>query len=167
MCYGEQPTADLLLESINGSLIAVVVLDDMAAIPGWDSPHDEDVDQMDEDDFSKVNIDGDNIDQETPELQRPLIVRTPTSDLPYFNPLNNISLSPAHSHCIGLALARGVDMSKLLLPSHVKFIHTVTDAYHRAQTTSSHHSHFTRHNRRNQQAGKAHCARQWKIRYAR
>ena len=58
MCYGEQPPVELLLDSINGSLVvcyvkfnikcisrtksltigpkAVIVIEDEAAIPGWD-----------------------------------------------------------------------------------------------------------------------------------
>ena len=119
MCYGEQPPANLLADSINGSLLAVVVIDEMAAIPGWKA---EEQDSVDEDEVSEsvgkrqfnmatdAEIRAVDPDSLLPQyLQRPLIVRTPVEDMPYFNPANAISLDPKYSHCIGLALVRGID----------------------------------------------------------
>jgi polynucleotide 5'-hydroxyl-kinase GRC3/NOL9 len=119
MCYGEQPPPSLLLESINGSLLAVVVLDDMAAIPGWER---EERDNIEKDTYNDQPYPMDMGDTELrvlddgslhpQHLEIPLIVRTPNEDLPYFNPANAISLDPKHSHCIGLALVRGIDISR-------------------------------------------------------
>lgn len=106
ICYGEQPPADLLFDSINGSLVAVVVIDDMAAIPGWNS---------DEPDTMHDNSDpipSPGVQNDTQTLQNPLLIRTPISDLPYFNPFNSISLLPQHSHCVGMALVRGIDIPR-------------------------------------------------------
>jgi len=105
MCYGEQPQAELLLESINGSLVAIVVIDDTSAIPGWDGQEEEGYDDFITDNSSE------NAENASNQIHRPLIIRTPTSDLPYFNPLNTIVISPTGSHCIGLALIRGIDFS--------------------------------------------------------
>jgi polynucleotide 5'-hydroxyl-kinase GRC3/NOL9 len=119
MCYGEQPLANLLADSINGSLVAVVVIDDMAAIPGWETEARESADYDEEsesvgDQPYDVAIDAeirafDTNSLRTQNLQRPLIVRTPFEHLPYFNPANAISLDPRYSYCVGLALVRGID----------------------------------------------------------
>jgi polynucleotide 5'-hydroxyl-kinase GRC3/NOL9 len=118
MCYGEQPLPDLLLESINGSFLAVVLIEDMAAIPGWQVEKDE----VDEgiSPQSNIPLDSQNtelraLDNESLHPQRltkPLIVRTPKEDIPYFNPANAVYLDPRHSHCIGLALVRGIDIPR-------------------------------------------------------
>ena len=121
MCYGEQPPPDLLLESINGSILAVVVIDNIAAIPGWKT---DEQDTMDED-ANPNSLDPYSVDPEDTELRalddaslhphhlaKPILVRTPTEDLPYFNPANAICVDPNHSHCIGLALVRGIDVPR-------------------------------------------------------
>lgn len=51
-------------------------------------------------------------DNPSSSTKHPLVIRTPESDLPYFNPLNSIIIAPEHSHCIGLALIRGIDISR-------------------------------------------------------
>lgn len=121
ICYGEQPAADLLLESINGSLLAVVVIDDMEAIPGWQTEIQDTTNETDhpQSDHSYSMETGATeiraLDDETLEpqhLERPLIVQTPKEDIPYFNPANAISLDPKHSHCIGLVLVRGIDITR-------------------------------------------------------
>jgi polynucleotide 5'-hydroxyl-kinase GRC3/NOL9 len=140
LCYGEQPPASLLAETIDGSLVAVVVIDDMAAIPGWDTEG-EDV----------VNKDGDleitkpEFAERDPEirvfgedslhpghLERPIIIRTSIEDLPYFNPANPISLDPKYSHSIGLALVRGIDVTRcriqVLTPIPSKLIEEINEA---------------------------------------
>ena len=120
MCYGEQPPPDLLLESINGSLLAVVVLDDMTAIPGWQTEDDkfpsEDGNSrghqpypMETEDAELRALDDRSLHPQY--LEAPILIRTP-EDIPYFNPANAISLDPQSSHCIGLALVRGIDISR-------------------------------------------------------
>ncbi|KAG0647163.1 Polynucleotide 5 -hydroxyl-kinase GRC3 [Hyphodiscus hymeniophilus] len=140
MCYGEQPPSDLLLESINGSVLAVVVLEDMAAIPGWQEQEREvsNDDQMlhsdqpytldTEDTELRVFDDGSLHPQ---RVETPLIVRTP-EDIPYFNPANAISLDPRHSRCIGLALVRGIDITRrrlqIITPISVNSIAEINDS---------------------------------------
>jgi polynucleotide 5'-hydroxyl-kinase GRC3/NOL9 len=119
VCYGEQPSANLLAETINGTLVSVVVIEDMCAIPGWKSK---------DEDIPKVQRKGKAVDEsfvpfeegngigvfDVDELHplsptEPLIIRTPNEKLPYFNPENAISLDPRFSQAIGLALIRGID----------------------------------------------------------
>lgn len=118
MCYGEQPPADLLSDAINGSLLAVVVIDDKSAIAGWEieaqvAGDDVDISQ----DYNMEPEDAelrafDDRPQQPRAVETPLIVRTPKEDLPYFNPANIQSLNPSHSHTIGLALVRGIDITR-------------------------------------------------------
>ncbi|KAA8566504.1 hypothetical protein EYC84_009063 [Monilinia fructicola] len=107
MCYGEQPPADLLAETINGSIVSVVVIDDPDAIPGHSSlqhGHDE---ISDSDTLHTFNSPS-NPDP----IKTPLIIPTPHENLPYFNPLNAITLDPKYSHTIGMALVRGIDAKR-------------------------------------------------------
>jgi polynucleotide 5'-hydroxyl-kinase GRC3/NOL9 len=127
MCYGEQPPPSLLLEAINGSLLAVVVVEDKSAIPGWDaSPEDEDP----EDGVLKA-LDPSDLLAQSRQMQTPLILHTPNENIPYFNPANAISLSPKHSHCLGLALLRGVDVPRqrlqILTPISPKVIQEINN----------------------------------------
>jgi polynucleotide 5'-hydroxyl-kinase GRC3/NOL9 len=117
MCYGEQPPANLLADTINGALVAVAVIDDMAAIPGWISEEDETKplkktheEFMKTDDTEIRTFDQDSLQPQ--HLERPLIISTPDEEIPYFNPLNAISLDPRYSHSIGLALIRGIDVAR-------------------------------------------------------
>jgi polynucleotide 5'-hydroxyl-kinase GRC3/NOL9 len=121
VCYGEQPSANLLAETINGTLVSVVVVDEMCAIPGWKSEqkHTPKVQKKkDEVDESYVPLEeGDGIGVFDVELHplsptEPLIVGTPNEKLPYFNPENAISLDPRFSQAIGLALIRGIDVPR-------------------------------------------------------
>jgi polynucleotide 5'-hydroxyl-kinase GRC3/NOL9 len=125
MCYGEQPPPSLLLEAINGSLVAVVMVDDMAAIPGWET---EDQAPTDED---PSDPDPSIIEPQSQRLETPLIVHTPKENLPYFNPLNTICLSPTDSHCLGLALIRGIDIPRqkleVLTPISPKVIQEINE----------------------------------------
>jgi polynucleotide 5'-hydroxyl-kinase GRC3/NOL9 len=121
MCYGEQPPPDLLLDSINGALVGIVIIEDAAAIPGWQADEENAMDEdktspsdqpcpMDTED-TELRAFGDQYVQ-SQHLEKPLIVRTPKEELPYFNPANSISLDPKHSQCIGLALIRGIDINR-------------------------------------------------------
>lgn len=144
LCYGEQPPASLLADTINGSLVAVVVIEDTAAIPGWDSQEqDEDVtnegpipemSNLDDVTFNQSSeiqaFDADSIHQRP--VTKPLVIRTPAEDLPYFNPANDISLDPQSSHTIGLALVRGIDTSRrrlqILTPIPAREIKEINEA---------------------------------------
>ncbi|TVY55558.1 Polynucleotide 5'-hydroxyl-kinase GRC3 [Lachnellula cervina] len=113
ICYGEQPPAEFLADTINGSLVSIVAIDDDAAIPGWHTQDGKNLQTIDQD-FISLTADPDlhPFDATAQPLQTPLLIRTPTEDLPYFNPLNSITLDPTHSHTIGLALVRGIDIPR-------------------------------------------------------
>jgi polynucleotide 5'-hydroxyl-kinase GRC3/NOL9 len=104
LSYGEQPSADCIIDSINGSVVAVVVIDDVEAIPGLrkfsEEKNDNGKDRTGVAEYSNSAI------------HLPLIVYALESELPYFNPLNSFTISPQHSHCIGLALVRGIDITR-------------------------------------------------------
>jgi len=119
MCYGEQPPVDLLADAINGSLLAIVLIDDMAAIPGWVSEGGASslrtqTPEMDMD-IQTSDTEIRAVDQDfsqSQHLERPLIIPTPDQGIPYFNPSNAVSLDPRYSHCIGLGLLRGIDVAR-------------------------------------------------------
>jgi polynucleotide 5'-hydroxyl-kinase GRC3/NOL9 len=107
--YGEQPSPDNLLDSINGSVVAVVVIDEMDAIP---SLKDEIGEDTVETQLEGADQTMEDTESQTSPIHRPLIIRTPDSNLPYFNSLNTFTLSPEYSHCVGLALVRGIDIAR-------------------------------------------------------
>jgi polynucleotide 5'-hydroxyl-kinase GRC3/NOL9 len=84
MCLGEQPLPRMLRDTIDGSLVAVVVTEGLAAILS-----------------SKGN--------EEIQDRNSLILQTPEG-IPYFNPTNGLCLDPGRSHTIGLAIIRGIDV---------------------------------------------------------
>ncbi|TQS37460.1 hypothetical protein Golomagni_02063, partial [Golovinomyces magnicellulatus] len=102
ICYGEGPPADLLSEALNGSIVSVVVIDDMRAIPDWAS------EESDQKRCPRPNYDYFHPDT---VFESPLIVRSPEG-LPYFNPINAITLNPQYSYSIGLVLIRGIDVAR-------------------------------------------------------
>jgi polynucleotide 5'-hydroxyl-kinase GRC3/NOL9 len=139
MCYGEQPPPDLLFDSVNGSLVGIVVIDDTSAIPGWEVNNGTNKEESSENDqpylmdVGDVEIRAIDEDPTIPgHLEQPVIVRTPDHSLPYFNPANAISLDPKHSHCIGLALVRGIDVPRqrlqVITPIPASLIEEVSEA---------------------------------------
>ncbi|EKD15047.1 uncharacterized protein L3040_003753 [Drepanopeziza brunnea f. sp. 'multigermtubi'] len=107
MCYGEQPPPELLAETINGSLVAVVVIEDLAAIPKPKDGHEEDVDGA-----FDAELQVPKHFPESRRIEEPDIISTPVEQIPYFNPANVITLDPRYSHSIGLALVRGIDVAR-------------------------------------------------------
>jgi polynucleotide 5'-hydroxyl-kinase GRC3/NOL9 len=89
LCLGEHPPPNMLLETITGTLLSVVVVEDMTAITGPEIHQDE---------FYSGS---------------PLILFTPEK-IPYLNPSRVLSQGrcswdPTKTQTIGLALLRGVD----------------------------------------------------------
>jgi len=119
ICYGEQPPADLLADTINGSILSVVVIEDMTAIPGWDAEikdslhEDAQTDDAQTSDASPQDPKPRSfIEKDEPQhLERPLILRTP-ENISYFNPSNTITLNPKYSYTIGSVLVRGIDSKR-------------------------------------------------------
>lgn len=128
MCYGEQPPPSLLLEAINGSVLAVIAVDEKSAIPWWEASP-EDIDETEE----TLNDRGTSFLQpQTSKIHSPILVHTPEENIPYFNPANAISLVPQYSHCLGLALLRGIDVPRqrlqLLTPILPTIVQDINDA---------------------------------------
>lgn len=109
MCYGEQPPPDLLAETINGSIVSVVIIENPSAIPGYTSS------QQETHKTSDPELDTLHASLILDPIKTPLILPTPHEKLPYFNPLNAITLDPQHSHTIGTALVRGIDVNRQCL----------------------------------------------------
>ncbi|CAH0019134.1 unnamed protein product [Clonostachys rhizophaga] len=80
MSYDYQSPADLLAETINGTVLAAVEIEDAKA-------------------FRDLNEE---------DSSMPRISRTP-EDLPFIANPNDVALDPRHSHTIGLVLIRGID----------------------------------------------------------
>ncbi|KAL2072208.1 hypothetical protein VTL71DRAFT_11551 [Oculimacula yallundae] len=113
ICYGEQPPPELLAETINGSLVAIVVIDDVSAIPGQDSEQQE---KYLSDPTLTSHFDAEirvtDHSHEPRRFEDPRILLTPKEQIPYFNPANDITLDPRYSHSIGIALVRGIDVRR-------------------------------------------------------
>ncbi|KAK6582709.1 hypothetical protein PZA11_005117 [Diplocarpon coronariae] len=107
ICYGEQPPPELLADTINGSLVAIVVIDDMAAFP-WQKDEQEEKSGGDFDADVRVL----EHFHESRRIEEPRILQTALEKIPYFNPTNLITLDPQHSYVIGLALVRGIDAAR-------------------------------------------------------
>lgn len=115
ICYGEQPPPELLAETINGSLVAVVIIDDLCAIPGRDGAQDQEegyVGSSTQDDSFDAEIRVRDHSHEPRRIEEPPIVLTPAEQVPYFNPANGITLDPRYSHTIGIVLVRGIDVRR-------------------------------------------------------
>lgn len=135
MCYGEQPPPNLLAEAINGSLVAIVAIDDKMAIAGWKSQKRKLVKEK-EDELMRSGAQQRERGEEdrafndeasdSDFLQYPLIVQTPGEGLPYYDPRNATTLDPRHSRTIGMALVRGIDAARhkiqLLTPIPLELI---------------------------------------------
>jgi polynucleotide 5'-hydroxyl-kinase GRC3/NOL9 len=98
LCMGEQPLGDLIKDTINGVVLAVVVIDDMEAFPGL-----SDCNSSRDDGFDAANP-----PSEPSHISS--IHRTKEENLPYLSATNATSLDPRYSHSIGLALVRGIDV---------------------------------------------------------
>ena len=84
MCLGERPHPDMLSEAINGTLVAVVVIDDTYA-----------------EDYAKL--------QQDRGLKLQPVTSTSKDGIPYFNEGYGSYLDPKKSRSLGVALIRGVD----------------------------------------------------------
>lgn len=109
LCLGDQPPPELLIESINGSILAIAVIDDQAAIPEYNSSG--------------------TLDTPTKDST---IIRTPKEQIPYFNPRKTITLDPRYSHTIGCLLVRGIDIQhrrlQVITPIPPNVFHEVREA---------------------------------------
>ncbi|KFY63781.1 hypothetical protein V496_03736 [Pseudogymnoascus sp. VKM F-4515 (FW-2607)] len=91
MCIGEQPAPQFLHDAINGSVVAVVVVDDELALRGSQEEG------------------TDNGDGLLSDKNPMAATYTANGDLPYLEPGPNGYPNPKHCHSIGFALVRGID----------------------------------------------------------
>lgn len=128
MCYGEQPPPSLLAETINGSLLSLVVIEDTSAIPGWElkdetkkevttktppktKPQTQDFISLTTTTPPKTTKKPTTIPHRLlPTLQRLTITQTP-ENIPYFHP-SPPPLPPQSSQSLGLLLVRGIDVPR-------------------------------------------------------
>ncbi|KAG8162192.1 hypothetical protein KVR01_007957 [Diaporthe batatas] len=101
VCYGYQPGPELLADSIDGTILAIVEIEDRRA---FGSATRADCGPLDE-------------DSEAPQVEQPqdikkFIRRTPEG-IPYIR--RGAALNPRFSRCIGLALVRGIDVQRSVL----------------------------------------------------
>lgn len=114
MCYDWQPATNLLAESLNGAVVAVVEVAEPAAFRDMADKGLQDDDsasadgQMDED--KQPAQDEYSVATFAP-LERHLITWSVAS-LPFIQNPDGRTLDPAHSRVLGLALIRGIDASR-------------------------------------------------------
>jgi polynucleotide 5'-hydroxyl-kinase GRC3/NOL9 len=132
-CAGEKLPADVLSMTLDGSVVAVVVVDDYRAVPGVFQEHfGSDVGSEDDDysedepesvlSHSRVPIHAHN---SLSSRRIPAIIRTPEG-IPYVDPFSCNSIDPRYSQTLGLALVRGIDVKNsslhLLTPIRASYI---------------------------------------------
>ncbi|KAH6615643.1 hypothetical protein B0J18DRAFT_286139 [Chaetomium sp. MPI-SDFR-AT-0129] len=103
LCYDHQPAPALLPEAINGTVLAVVRLEDRrAALAGLGNNAEED-----ESEDEKENKDRNEVTSGASRNPNPK--HNPSTNIPLIpNPLG-LTLPPQHTHTLGLVLVRGVD----------------------------------------------------------
>ncbi|CZT49916.1 related to GRC3 Protein required for cell growth and possibly involved in rRNA processing [Rhynchosporium secalis] len=133
MCYSEQPLPELLAETMNGSLVAVVVIDDMSAVLVQESESGQGcAGRPMSDDHFDAEIRVMDHSHKPRRFEEPRILLTPKEQIPYFNPANDSRLDPRYSHSIGIALVRGIDIRRrriqLLTPISPSMIEEINKA---------------------------------------
>lgn len=99
MCYGYHPGPELLADSIDGTIIAIVEIEDRRAF--WSTTQ---ASKRSEEESGEPHV-------EKPEDVKSLIQQTP-EQIPYIR--CGTTLSPRFSRCLGLALVRGIDVHQAL-----------------------------------------------------
>lgn len=115
---GEHPSQQMVGPTINGNLVAIVVVEDMAALEA-------EVHMLDN--VSEEGIDGNESESDfiafepdtLPAVRRPNAITPKASEeslllhtsesIPYFNPARVSTIRPEYCHSLGLALVRGID----------------------------------------------------------
>jgi len=140
MFLGEQPSIKMVRDTIDGSIVALVVIEDMAAIlssKGREELKRDIEDQSGEDTFMDMDNNNEVVvkprftEQSYRRPENHLILLTPEG-IPYLNPATAMSLDPTYSHSIGLALVRGIDVRRqrlqLLTPISHNTINDIRDS---------------------------------------
>ncbi|KAL1303201.1 hypothetical protein AAFC00_006621 [Neodothiora populina] len=107
LSYGEVVPPAFLSTVLDGMVVAICVIEDDVAIPGYHSLVTSTAQQVEGDEEAEHH------DAQEPNIQS-LVSRTP-DDLPYLLPDRSgliAPLDPRNSRCVGLALIRGIDREK-------------------------------------------------------
>ncbi|PSR90896.1 hypothetical protein BD289DRAFT_430164 [Coniella lustricola] len=107
VCYGYQPEPELLADAINGSILAIVEIEDPKAYGGYTQP------QLRSDDTTSANTDTTNSHTHPAAAAPPRTAQHQHHEahsLPYIR--TQTPLDPRYSHCLGLALIRGIDTAR-------------------------------------------------------
>jgi polynucleotide 5'-hydroxyl-kinase GRC3/NOL9 len=99
MCYGYQPGPELLADSIDGTIVAIVEIEDRKAFCNT-----TEADERLEEGSAEPHV-------EQPQELKSFTRQTP-EQIPYIR--CGTTLSPRFSRCIGLALVRGIDIQHAL-----------------------------------------------------
>ncbi|CAK7201900.1 Polynucleotide 5'-hydroxyl-kinase grc3 [Sporothrix eucalyptigena] len=103
VCYDTQTPADILADSINGTIVSIVAIETMAAFRAERDHTEESIMNMQVD---AETAEGDAPTTASPRL--PSLVRSPEGIPCFLNP-DDKKLDPRHSHKLGAALVRGID----------------------------------------------------------
>lgn len=131
MCYDYQTPMDLLADAVNGTILAVVGVenvqafrrpDEHAMLPSDTTSNTMDIDRVDEGPRKSMS-------SSFSTLARDVIVMTPEG-IPFIDTMNGITLNPKFSYSLGLALVRGIDVKngvlQLLTPLRLGKIDEIT-----------------------------------------
>ncbi|KAI1645165.1 uncharacterized protein F4817DRAFT_190942 [Daldinia loculata] len=131
MCYDYQTPMDLLADAVNGTILAIVGVenvqafrrpDDHAVLPSDTTSDTMDIDRVDEGPRKSMS-------SSFSTLARDVIVMTPEG-IPFIDTMNGITLNPKLSYSLGLALVRGIDVKngvlQLLTPLRLEKIDEIT-----------------------------------------
>jgi polynucleotide 5'-hydroxyl-kinase GRC3/NOL9 len=120
MCLGEPPPPAMVRDTIDGTVLVVVVLDDIAAIPAFGGDTFKHTYE-----YHTPFIEREANAQNESQMGKEWIIQTPEG-IPYINREHSTFLNPKYSYTIGLALLRGIDSDRkifqLLTPISEKTI---------------------------------------------
>ncbi|KAI0886816.1 uncharacterized protein GGS22DRAFT_118094 [Annulohypoxylon maeteangense] len=127
MCYDYQAPLDLLADAINGTIVAIIGVENAKAFRHTteheNSSNDARINMMDIDDN-----DAQKSMSSFSSLSEKIIATTPEG-IPFIDTTNVIALDPRFSHSLGLALVRGIDVEngtlQLLTPLSLESIEEV------------------------------------------
>lgn len=133
LCLGEQPLPEMLNNTINGSLVAVVVIENISAIrSGTDEDRGaQNVEVAEKKGYiSSGRTAAVGLTPQESSLSNDFLILTPEG-IPYFSPAKEISLDPRTSRSLGLGLIRSIDterkMLQILTPIPIDILRSATD----------------------------------------
>ncbi|XXH01507.1 hypothetical protein Hte_007867 [Hypoxylon texense] len=121
MCYDYQAPLDLLADAINGTVVAIVGIESTKAFRcsvegvelSTENNNDDVTDHMMDIDDNDVGPQGSVSSSFTTFAEK--IIKTTPEGIPVINTADGTTLDPRHSHSIGLALVRGIDVENGVL----------------------------------------------------